>query len=70
MSAKLGIGKSSNSPKEWIEFMGFEPKSVRHHNLAALQVAAAGRKLNSEMGYDFVKVHFPKWSINKNYKSF
>jgi hypothetical protein len=48
--------------------MGYKVHSVRHANLAALNVAQAGRDLNKEMGYDYIREHFPLWSHNKKYR--
>jgi hypothetical protein len=67
MCATMGICSNVQTPKEWAQLMGYKVHSVRHANLAALNVAAAGKELNREMGYDYIYEHFPLWSHNKKY---
>ena len=68
MCASMGICRNVATPKEWVQLMGYKVHSVRHANLAALNVAQAGRDLNKEMGYDYIREHFPLWSNNKKYR--
>lgn len=69
MCASMGICRNVSTPKEWAQLMGYKVHSVRHANLAALNVAQTGRDLNKEMGYDYIREHFPLWSNNKKYRS-
>ena len=68
MCASMGICRNVSTPKEWAQLMGYKVHSVRHANLAALNVAQTGRDLNKEMGYDYIHEHFPLWSNNKKYR--
>lgn len=67
--ANRKVGLLCRNPKEWIDYMGFDYKSVRHHNLAALNVAQAGRKLNDSMGYDWIGDNFPYFPRQSEYRS-
>ena len=69
MCASMGICRNVPTPKEWVQLMGYEVYSVRHANLAALNVAQTGRDLNKEMGYDYILEHFPLWSLNEKYRA-
>ena len=42
MCASMGICRNVATPKEWAQLMGYKVHSVRHANLAALNVAQAG----------------------------
>ena len=68
MCASMGICRNVSTPKEWAQLMGYKVYSVRHANIAALNVAQTGRDLNKEMGYDYIREHFPLWSKNKKYR--
>ena len=68
MCASMGICRNVATPKEWAQLMGYEINSVNQGNFATLNVAAAGRDLNKEMGYDYIREHFPLWSNNKKYR--
>jgi len=69
LCASLGICRNVKTPDEWVKLMGYTIHSQNHANLATLNVAAAGRALNKEMGYDYIFEHFPLWSLNDKYRS-
>lgn len=64
MCASMGICRDVATPTEWAQLMGWKG----HANFAALNVAQTGRDLNKEMGYDYIREHFPLWSNNKKYR--
>jgi hypothetical protein len=43
-------------------------KSYRDFNFAALNVAAAGRKLNDSKGYDWIGDNFPYFPRQQEYR--
>ena len=62
------VGVLCKTPREWAEFMGIPVNSYRDLNFAALNVAAAGRKLNDSKGYDWIGDNFPYFPRQQEYR--
>lgn len=67
--AERKVGVLCKTPREWAEFMDIPVKSSNELNFAALNIAAAGRKLNASKGYDWIGEHFPYFPRQPEYRA-
>ena len=65
--ASLGYGKNTKDTWEWANFIGYTGSADK--NFVQLNISKAGKKLNEQMGYDFIKQHYPLWSNNPKYSA-
>ena len=64
------VGGLCKTQREWAEFMGIPVRSTNELNFAALNVAAAGRKLNDNKGYDWIGDNFPFFPRQSDYRTY
>jgi hypothetical protein len=71
LSVSLNIGSNTESVMEWAKFMGLPERywTGTQNHIIGNHIAEAGRKLNRNMGFDYIAQHFPNWETNPNYRT-